>query len=287
MTVNAQCFAKLNLFLDITGRLPNGYHSLNNVTQSVSLADTVTVTAQKSAGFSCKIACDDPDIPTDSRNTAYKAAKAFTEAAGTGADINILIQKRVPVMGGMGGSSVDAAGVIRALNHLLNTRFSLDKLCDISDKVGADTALCLIGGTVISGKGYDRLDIEAEGCFVCVKPDSNTSTADAYSAYDAAPIKANEGFEEFTAGLKDNGLLNMSDSLYNIFERLQNDPVCKKIKADLLSQGAKAAMLTGSGSVIYGVFENMVRANIACVRLSEKYPRVFVCRAVNDGVLLY
>ncbi|MCH5323711.1 MAG: 4-(cytidine 5'-diphospho)-2-C-methyl-D-erythritol kinase [Eubacterium sp.] len=286
-TVTAQCFAKLNLFLDITGTMPNGYHYLNNITQSVSLSDTVTVSAEKSDKFSCAISCDVPDIPTDERNTAYKAAKAFTEAAGINAEIMVSVTKRIPVMGGMGGSSVDAAAVIYALNHLLGTKYSSDRLCEIGDKVGADVGLCLLGGTVISGKEYRKLETENDCCFVCVQPDFKCSTAEAYSLYDKSPLPANEKFSEFAERLEQGGIQSVYNDIYNIFTLLHNDERIATIKSELIKQGAVNAELTGSGSVVYGIFEDMTKANIACAMLSSKYPRVFVCRPVNDGVLLF
>ncbi len=286
-TVTAQSFAKLNLFLDITGIMPNGYHYINNIIQSVSLSDTVTVSAEKSEQFSCEISCDLPEIPTDSRNTAYKAAKIFSEISGINAKIGISIAKRIPVMGGMGGSSVDASAVICALNHLLCTGYSSKKLCEIGEKVGADVGLCLLGGTVIYDGKYRKADIPGECWFVCVQPDFKCETAKAYSLYDSSDIPANNGFEDFCCKLEQGGILSVCKDIYNIFTLLHNDSRIDRIKRELIDQGAINAELTGSGSVVFGVFDSAVKANLACAKMSSAYNRVFVCRPVNDGVLLY
>ena len=118
MTIRLKAYAKLNLLLDITGIMPNGYHYLDNVTQSVDIGDIITVTAEKSNRFICKITCDNKDIPTDERNIVYKAAKKFSDRAGFDISCDIDIIKQVPLMGGMGGSSVDGAGTLFALNNL-------------------------------------------------------------------------------------------------------------------------------------------------------------------------
>ncbi len=286
-TVTAQCFAKLNLFLDITGVLPNGFHKLNNVTQSVSLSDTVTVGVQRADGFYCRITCDNAELPTDGRNTAYKAAKAFTKEAGINAEIHISVKKRIPIMGGMGGSSVDAAAVICALNYLLGTSYPAETLCRIGDTVGADVGLCILGGTVMSNDPFKKPKVQSDCFFVCVRPDFKCSTADAYKLYDRSPVPANKGFEDFCERLERNGIAACCDGIYNIFTLLHNDGRILRIKQRLMQLGALNAELTGSGSVIYGIFDDAAAANTACAVLCTEYPSAFVCRPVPDGVLLF
>ena len=109
MKIKVRAYAKLNLFLDITGRLPSGRHSLNIATQSVDIYDDITVSVMSTDSFDCRITCNNPDIPCDEKNIVWKAAKAFFDATGLAAEIAVDIEKHVPLMGGMGGSSVDGA----------------------------------------------------------------------------------------------------------------------------------------------------------------------------------
>ena len=143
--IKAEANAKLNLYLDITGRRADGYHLLETVMQSITLADGVTVVV--SAGNGISLSCDREDVPTDSRNTAYRAAEYFMEAAGVSGTVCIDIEKHIPSGAGMGGGSADAAAVLRALNMAYGEPLTEDSLLEIAARVGADVPFCLVGGT--------------------------------------------------------------------------------------------------------------------------------------------
>ena len=133
MKVIVDAFAKINLLLDIAGRLPNGYHSLHMIMQSVSLCDTVTV-ERGEGGIRC--AC--PGVPTDESNIAWKAVTAFAKATGLDcADTCITIEKRIPCAAGLAGGSADGAAVLAALNILHGTALSAEALCRIGASFGA------------------------------------------------------------------------------------------------------------------------------------------------------
>ena len=289
MTVTVNAYAKLNLFLDITGIMQNGYHYLTNVTQSVSLYDTVTITAEKNEDFVYNISCDNDEIPCDTSNIAYKAARVFFDAVGFEAEITIDIKKRIPIMGGMGGSSVDGAAVLAGLNRIFENPVSIDRLCTLGEKIGADVPLCLIGGTLLSDRdGIKSLNTaQNNDCyFVCVQPDFKCSTAAAYALYDRQPIEENKAVGDFLTAMTDNGTAGCAKQLYNIFAVLYADNRIREIKDELLSIGAVGAEMTGSGSVVYGVFNDKSEAENAEIALSNKYPRVFICTPVKCGVAI-
>ena len=133
-----QAFAKINLSLDVTGKRENGYHEIDGVMQSVTLCDVVTVDFEVGEATSVTLTAEgNPDMPTDERNLAYKAALRLLEAARVTGEVKLHIQKRIPMAGGLAGGSTDGAAVLRGLNRLLPSPLSLDELCAIGAKLGA------------------------------------------------------------------------------------------------------------------------------------------------------
>ena len=271
-------YAKLNLYLDITGRRDDGYHLLETVMQSISLADEVTVVV--SAGSGISLSCSRGDIPTDSRNTAYHAAELFLAKAGASGSVCIDIEKHIPSGAGMGGGSADAAAVLKALNAAFDETLSEAELLGTAAQVGADVPFCLAGGTKLCrGIGEEMSDIPAaEGVFLVVKPEFGCPTGEAYRKYDESPIGVRGGLERLTAGLPG----NYAPEMYNVFQKLYSDRRIEDICARLTELGAKGAMLTGSGSAVFGVFDNEANAK----RASGEFPGCFtaVCGCVREGV---
>lgn len=291
MKITVRAYAKLNLYLDITGVAPNGYHYLDNITQSVDVGDIVTVEATR-GGFNCKITCDNPLIPCDESNTAYKAARKFVHEASKYMNgnlaISVDIKKNTPLMGGMGGSSVDAAGVLVALNKLFGDIFDIERLCEIGYSVGADVPICIKGGTLFSeGLGEKSEVINSaynDIIFVCMQPDFKLNTADAYRLYDSKGYPAFNKRSEFITCVKEEGFLSCGEFCYNIFTRLYNNAEINSFKEQFLKLGAVYSEMTGSGSVIFGVFSDNASALTAERHFKGMGFDSFCCRAVNNGV---
>lgn len=270
--------AKLNLYLDITGRRGDGYHLLETVMQSISLSDEVTVVV--SAGNGITLSVSREDIPTDSRNTAYRAAELFLEKAGASGSVCIDIEKRIPSGAGMGGGSADAAAVLKALNTAFGEPLPETELLSIAAQIGADVPFCLAGGTKLCrGIGEEMSDITAaRGAFLVVKPEFGCPTGEAYRKYDENPHEVHGGLQRFTAGLPG----NYAQEMYNVFQRLYSDKRIEDICARLTALGANGAMLTGSGSAVFGVFDDEADAQ----RASGEFPDCFtaVCGCAREGV---
>ena len=147
-------YAKLNLYLDVTGKRPDGFHELKSVMHAVTLSDTVTVSA-KLADYSCvTVEVRNSDIPADERNLAYLAAEAFLEETGISAAVNVCVEKNIPDCAGLGGGSADCAAVLRALNTLFASPLSQEALLSLGARLGADVPFCILGGTrLCEGKG--------------------------------------------------------------------------------------------------------------------------------------
>ena len=147
--------AKINLSLDVTGKLDNGYHTLEMILQTISLKDEV-ILQKKPEGV--EISCDNPQVPCDGRNICDKAARAFFEKAGIPGGVRIQINKRIPLGAGLGGGSTNAAAVLKGLNALYDARLTQEQLLELGLQCGADVPFCLTGGTCLAGnrRGTDQ-----------------------------------------------------------------------------------------------------------------------------------
>ncbi len=263
--ITAKAYAKLNLYLDITGMRSDGYHELESVMQLISLHDIVDIEINEGSGIT--ISCDRPEIPSDERNIAYKAAQRYLEAAGLSRRVDICIKKNIPSGAGMGGGSADAAAVLRSLHEELGAPVSRERLFDIAAALGADVPFCLAGGTKICrGIGEIMEDMEPfYGCYLVIMPDFTCPTGAAYKKYDSSPVPVKGRLDSFI-GAAARG--SFHTELYNVFEVLYNDERIVSVKEMLMEAGAMAAMMTGSGAAVFGVFESPQAAQKAAERCS-------------------
>ena len=279
-TITEKAYAKLNISLDVLSKRSDGYHEMRMVMQSVSLCDDVTVTLRNDGEFN--ISTNLRFLPADDRNIAVKAAKAFFAKLGRndiGTDISIF--KRIPVCAGMGGGSSDGAAVLRALNTLTGRPFSREELENMSASLGADIPFCISGGTLLAeGKGEVLSDLPSfPDCrFVIVKPKFSVSTPELFAKLDLVSVKYHPDTQGLVTALKSGDLKGVCRRMYNVFEDVlppkPND--IPKIKSSLLDCGALGALMTGTGSAVFGIFDDMEKAEHARKQLSQRYKDVFV-----------
>lgn len=243
-------FAKINLWLDITGRRTDGFHTLNTVMQSVSLCDFVTITENSSGEIS--LSCDDDTLSNDD-NLAFRAAKAFQAAFGKALSVHIHVQKHIPSQAGLGGGSADAAAVLNGLNRLCGFPFKAEALCKIGVSLGADVPFCIVGGTAKCtgiGEITSPLPPLPKTAILVVKPKISFSTAAAFRKYDENPVAEKSGFDEFCETVSAGKI----PPLYNIFTVLHGETVIFELINRLASQDAASAGMSGSGSAVFGIF---------------------------------
>lgn len=277
--VRVYAAAKLNLTLDILGRRPDGYHELDMVMQTVSVYDTLVLTPVEHPGT--QLLCDRAGIPCGEENTVRKAARLFYEFAGLrGQGLRIQLLKRIPDQAGMGGGSADAAAVLHTMNRMYHTGFSMEELCRIGLQIGADVPFCLRGGTLRArgvGERISPLPPMPPCCFVVCKPPAGVSTAAAFAQAD----KSGEALSHFTPAmiqaLQSGSLHKVAGCLGNSFSAVLPLPQLEELRRSLLSFGALGACMTGSGSAVFGIFEQRVLAELCRERLREKYRHIFVC----------
>ena len=282
--------AKINLALDVTGRLENGYHTIESVFQTVGLYDEISVDLADSISIECELPesfeKSDP-IPCDERNIAYKAAKRFFEAAGIDSGCRIHIKKGIPSQAGMGGGSTDAAAVIYCLNKLTGVDMPTNQLEEIGAKIGADVPFFFTGGTAyVSGIGEKIVPIAdySGRRLVIAKGVQGVSTAEAYGAVDALT----EPVHPEVSSLK-NAIENEPNEAYkyfgNLFEAaVQLDEVAE-IKSVMLENGALSSVMTGSGSAVFGLFDDDAQAENCRRKLSELGFFAAVCETVANSFI--
>lgn len=299
-------FAKVNLTLDVLGKREDGYHDLKSIMQTISLHDDVMISLDTGRGW--ELHCfrevlpevteptDEPPesvfitdgLPQDADNIGWKAAEVFFNRIGKQPDgIEICINKRIPSQAGLGGGSADAAAVLRALNRHYGSPLSLPALAELGAEVGSDVPFCVLGGTaVVEGRGerITRMPNSAEMYFVVCKPPFGNSTAELYAAVDAEVIVNHPDHNAMLSNLQKGDLLGIGGSLCNVFE-----PVVMKdhfdinyIKSVMFTYGAYGAMMTGSGSAVFGIFDSFEYATVACTMLKDKYSDIYLATNINQ-----
>ncbi len=281
--MNVKAYAKLNLTLDILRKREDGYHDLQMVMQSISLSDDLTVTPAEGVG---SMSTNLSYLPTDGRNLAQLAAAAFREVTGLGGEVDIAIEKNIPVCAGMGGGSSDAAAVLRAMNEMTGAGLSVAELAKIGEKVGSDVPYCVMGGTALAeGRGEILTPLPAlPHCYVAVcKPSFPVSTPQLFGRVDVRKIVRRPDTQGLIAALEGKDLIGVARRLYNVFEDVMEPRrrgEIESIKAAMVDCGALGASMSGSGPTVFGLFETRASAQAACDRLSELYKNVFLSETV-------
>lgn len=286
-SINIKAYAKINLALDVTGRLENGYHTLRMIMQTISLCDEVII--QKTRG-GIEILCDSPDIPCDERNICHRAAEEFFRSTGFGKHdgVRIDIKKRIPAGAGLAGGSSDAAAVLKGLNELYRTGLNLDELAEIGIKCGADVPFCLYGGTCLAegiGEKLTRLPSFGGVHAVVVKPGFSVSTAWVYGNYDIGSPKEHPDIETIVSAIEARDIAMVAREMKNVLESVTaaKYPVITDIKNSLVDLGAAGSIMSGSGPSVFGLFESFEKAEAAFNHMKKLYKQTYLVSTTDGG----
>ena len=279
--ISVKAYAKINLYLDITGRRGDGYHLLETIMQTVSLCDDVSISLRNNGEIVLYADNDfSGDIPLDERNIAYKAAKRFYENAPelfTGLEIHLT--KSIPSQAGLGGGSADAAAVLRGLYELHGKPLEERQLYDIALSLGADVPFCLLGGAAIChGIGEEMTAVPSmdEGLFILIaKGGCGISTAAAFREIDRVGFAENRVDEILELYNKK----DYSSLCFNRFEQVTALDEIRSLKEKMLDFGAEATCMSGSGSAVFGIFKKSDNAERLRSELRKNGFFAEVCRA--------
>ncbi len=255
-TVSYRAYAKLNLSLDVTGKREDGYHFMDMVNVSVSLCDDMTFTRTYGKPFS--ISSTVRFIPTGEKNLVWKAAKVlFDSCKKELPETHVHITKRIPTQAGLGGGSADAACTLIALNTEYELGMSVDELCVIAEKIGADVPFCVKGGYArVKGIGEEIYPFisQAKYHFVLVMPKQGKSTKTVFDVIDATPLIHHPNNDKVVALLEKGLPEEAMCYAENVFETSIPDEETAKITTKLLGAGAYYAAMTGTGACVFGMF---------------------------------
>lgn len=273
-------YAKLNLTLDILGKLENGYHSLSMVMQSVSLCDQVTLI--RGEGVSdLQVACGG-GAPSGPENIVWRAAQSFFDYCDIqDQDALFQIEKHIPSQAGMGGGSSDGAAALRLLNRAYNTGLSPEELRQIGAGVGADVPFCVTGGTMQAqgiGEKLTPLAPLPDCILLLCKPPVGVSTPQAFRESDRAPAVPPKT-PAMAAALASGELSQVAACLGNRFQEILPLPEIEEIVTAMRSGGALGACMTGSGSAVFGIFTEESAARNTGESL-RKWGQVWLARPV-------
>ena len=280
-----KAYAKLNISLDVTARRADGYHDMVMVMQTVSLCDELELTLDGSGAVRAETNLS--FIPGDERNLAVKAAKLYLARIGeSGQGVHIAIRKRIPVGAGMGGGSSDAAAVLRAMNRLFDGRLDGARLTEISGEVGSDVPFCVSGGTALAeGRGeiLTPLPDFPECAFVICKPEFSISTPELFKKLDMLRSRHHPDTAGIVEALRAGELAQICRRMYNVFEYVDDRRMrtVAELKNALLDAGALGAVMTGTGSAVFGIFPDEAQAEGALAALDNL--ECFRCTALPMG----
>lgn len=266
-----RAYAKLNISLDVTEKRDDGFHNMVMVMQTVSLGDDIRITLND--GGCVRAKTDLHFIPGDERNLAVKAALRYLAEIGeTRRGAEIEIKKRIPVGAGMGGGSADAAAVLRAMNRLFDGRLDGARLTEISGDIGSDVPFCVGGGTALAegrGERLTPLPDFPDCAFVICKPEFSVSTPELFRKLDMLRSRHHPDTAGIIEALRAGELGQICRRMYNVFEYVDDRRMrtVAELKGALLDAGALGAVMTGTGSAVFGIFPDKAQADRALAAL--------------------
>ncbi|MBS3810215.1 MAG: 4-(cytidine 5'-diphospho)-2-C-methyl-D-erythritol kinase [Desulfobacterales bacterium] len=265
--------AKINLYLEVLGKRSDGYHDLISLMCCIGIYDTVRFSfGSPDASSGVSVACSHPKVPEDHNNLAYRAAKAFFSETGLhDQGLVIEIEKRIPVGAGLGGGSSNAAAVLSGLNRYYDHPIASDTLMEIGRFLGADVPFFIFGGPAVAagiGEKLTRFSGLPAMPLVLIYPGRSVSTAEVYKKLNLALTKTKKIHTKsiFELDWETNG----PKQLYNSLEpaAMELCPEIAAAKKALVECGAGGALMSGSGSSVFGIFKNTKKAETACRKIS-------------------
>ena len=299
-SITLKAFAKINLTLDVLGKLPNGFHQVEMIMQQISLHDEVFISYEEVSEdsrpntderFLIKLSTNRSYLPVDNRNLAYKAAQLMIKNFGHSAEsgkFTININKNIPVAAGLAGGSSNCAAVIHGINKLWNLNLTLGQLCSLGSELGSDVPFCIMGQSaandilkedfkddslschcaLASGTGTDLKPLKGlESYVVLSKPPISVSTAEVYKGIDSEDIAVRPDNEAMISAIKENNYKVVDKNMVNVLENftLKRYPkvvYTKNKMSDLYNLGC--SIMSGSGPTVFCLCQDAAKAENLC-----------------------
>lgn len=269
--IKQKAYAKINLGLDVVGKREDGYHLVKMIMQNIGIYDELTFQKQ-AEGISLKI--DSLELPADGNNLVYRAAKLIKEEYGIEEGVCIQLKKRIPIAAGLAGGSTDAAAVFKGMNQLFELGMSREEMCRLGVKIGADVPYCIMGGTALAEGIGEELTLlpDAPGAILLLaKPDISVSTKEVYQKLHVEELKFHPDIDGMTKAVIRHDLNGIIERMSNVLENvtIAKYPVIDEIKSFMKDHGAAAALMSGSGPTVFGIYQNQGQAGEAYMELKK------------------
>jgi 4-diphosphocytidyl-2-C-methyl-D-erythritol kinase len=289
-------FAKINWTLRVLGKRPDGYHEIRTQLQTISLQDELSFASR--ADNQINLTSDSSDIPSDQTNLVIRAANSLRSHCGITAGADLILKKRIPIKAGLGGGSSNAAVALMGLARLWKLKLESEDLAGIGATLGADVHFFFFGGRALgTGRGSDILPLpdsdggpsnQASKYLLVITPNATVSTVEAYAALGSTALTSVEA-ESILAVSREN--TNFCDSDQGVEDELENDfqqvifdrePEIERARNALLQAGARGALLAGSGSSVFGIFDDVDAQSSAAAKVeAEAGWRIFSCVTIS------
>jgi 4-diphosphocytidyl-2C-methyl-D-erythritol kinase len=265
-------YAKINLALDVVSRREDGYHELKMVMIPILLHDLIYL---EPINKGIEIISEHPFIPTNQKNIMYQAAQLMIDTYKINAGVKIVIYKHIPIQAGLGGGSADGAAVMRAMNKVFNLALSNECLANLGKKIGADVPFCIHQKSAYVegiGEKISFIDSKFESYILLVKPKKGISTKLAFENLDLMACK-HPDLQKMKISMINNDYCGVIDNLGNSLEqpsfKLVNE--LDRIKEELLELGFDGALMSGSGSTIFGLTKDRKILEQGFEKMKKKY----------------
>lgn len=271
--------AKINLTLEILDKREDNYHNLKSVFQKVNLYDEIYIYKLENDDFILDTNIDGLDVKD---NIIYKAYVKLKEKFEIISGVKVVLNKRIPMQAGMAGGSTDCASFILGMNKLLGLNLTQKEIITLGKSLGADVVPCLYNKAVLAegiGEIITKIDTKFKYYIVVIKPELSCNTGEMFKKLDKRErILKIDNSQNIIKALENNNIELLSNNLYNTFEEVIE---AKTIKDELIKNKALGALLTGSGSCVFGIFKNKEDAKFAYNNLKDKY-KTYICTSYNS-----
>ncbi len=280
--------AKLNLYLDVLGKRPDGFHNIETIFEKIDLKDEIII---KEKGKGLKVRASLPNCSQGKENIVYKAAHALFEEAKVKLNLDIEIKKRIPVSAGLGGGSSDAASILKAVNEIFKLGVPAKKLFSIARDIGKDVPFFMLNFPFAVAKGagelLEKVDLNKSLFHILIKPSISLSTKLMYRRIDKCSFSTKPHSLRDALFALETSAKKLEKNYYNIFERvLDRDGVhINRVKAMLTDIGVKHSLLSGSGPTVFCSFENKEEARAVFRKMpKDRDISVFLVKTYKGGI---
>ena len=275
-----ESYGKVNLALDILYKRDDGYHEIKSIMQRINLKDRLIFKEIKEGII---IESNHSEVPIDSTNLAYRAWEKLRKVTGINRGIKIIIEKQIPVAAGLAGGSSNGATTLMALNEMWNLNLSETELIEIGKGLGADVPFCIMGGTALAegiGEKLTKLKSFSSKHVLLANPGIGIPTAYAYQKLKSLDHRID--IEGMISSLEKDDIKSVAEKMGNTMEEpmIEEYPIIGVIKEVMLKNGALGSLMSGSGSTVFGLYDDEEKMKIAQKKLLDITDKVFACETL-------